>query len=82
MKRRDDRLGDGQASNKFFYALSHFGGGLVRKSHRQNGLWHHVLVLDEVRDPKRDNARFPAAGPCQNEHGTVGGLGGFALLWV
>ena len=75
-------LGDAQAIHQLFDALPHLGGGLVGEGHRQDGLGHHALVLDQVGDAVGDDARFPAAGAGQDQNRAFGSFDGFALLRV
>src|SRR5579862_4781860 len=82
MEGRDDWLGNAQSADKFFDALAHFRSGLVGERHRQNGLRHYPLVLDQIGDAKRDDARLPAAGAGEDQHGSFSSFDGFALLRI
>ena len=82
MERRDDGLGDAQATHQLFHALTHLGCGLVGERHGQDGLRHHALVLDQIGDAVGDDARLPAAGAGKDQHRPFGGFDGLALLRV
>ena len=47
--------------------VPHLLGGLVGEGHRQDRLWHHTVMLDQIGNPKRDDARLPTARSGKNQ---------------
>src|SRR5579864_2665553 len=82
VKSRDHRLGDAQSANELFDALPHFRGSLIRERHRQNGLRHHALVLDQVSNAISNYARLPAARAGEDKHWPFGGFNSLTLLRI
>jgi hypothetical protein len=46
------------------HARTHFTGGFVRKGYRQNPLWHHIMVTNQIGDTVGKYAGFAAAWTC------------------
>src|SRR6266581_3883741 len=82
MKRRDDGLRHRQAADDFVHALDHFRGGLVSKSHCQDGLRHCAQILDQMSDAIRYNPRLAATGTGQNEQRPLASFDSFTLLRI
>src|ERR1700722_20103756 len=66
---------------KLVHALPHFARGLVRERHAEN-VPRHNPARDHVRNTERDDTRLARARAREDEHRTVDGLGGHALLRV
>jgi hypothetical protein len=56
--------------------------GLVRERDRQDLPWPDPFDTDQVGNPMRQNARFAAARPGQDEHRPVGGPDGSLLFGI
>src|SRR5437764_12870837 len=82
MKRRNDRLGNGQAAHDLVDEFSHLPCRFVGEGDGENRLRHRTNVLNQMSNAVGDDASLSAAGAGQNEHWPVSGFNSFALLWV
>ena len=82
MEGRNDRLGNRIAADQLVHALRHLGRGFVRERDCKNRLRHRTLVLDQMGDAVRDDARLAAARAREDQQRAFGGFDGFTLLRV
>ena len=53
-------------------ARFHLAGSLVRKGHGEDPVRKDLLLVEQVRDPVREHARFARTGTCEDEDRAIG----------
>jgi hypothetical protein len=83
MKRSDPRIVKrlSLAHEQIAHAFFHLSGGLIGKSHGENGTAGNIL-FDQIRDPVGNGARLSSARACKNQHRAFCSGGGFALAGI
>ncbi len=57
----------GACRDQALEAIAHLAGGLVRERDREDPPRRHVVLVDEARDPVRDDPGLPAPCACEDE---------------